>query len=479
MQIAQRLQLSSKQLFAAVSVLLVAAVALATSFSQAMFFRQAIIERESRIIDDVVDALAIGGPPIQLSQTGFLDPRSQVELEGRFRPLKNLPGVELIKVFNRNHSIVWSNDSSLIGTQRTSHPTDLQRALEGEIRTKFSHLEQIIYAVLHLPETEPLIEFYVPFSWTAAQPTIGNVDGAVALYRSPKELNRTIFHGLLWLWLVTAVGGTVLVLTVYTLFKSAYSRQRAVELEFARFTKEQDRIIQVEKLSAIGQMVTEIAHQLNNPLVGVVNLAGLAEREIDKPERVRALLREVQSAGKMCRDFVQRMLDLNAAARSQPKPTDMVQLIRETVAFFRQSFGKGPQVELELPGEPIVINIDPVLLRHALFNLLHNAAQADPSGTTTVSLTKTERGGVAGCEVAVSDCGEGISAAAADKLFVPFFTTRSGGTGLGLPVAQQIVLKHGGLLQAANRTGGGAIFTMWLPFRDETRSLGNKPITAP
>ncbi len=460
-----RFNLTPKQLFIAVALVLGVAIGVATSVSQASFFRQAIIERESRIIDDVVEATALGASGISWDRADYRDAAVQKELTSRFSLLQNLPGVVLIKVFNRDRTIIWSNDPTLIGTQKTAHPDELQLAFNGEVRTEFSHVEQIIYAVLHIPDSEPLIEFYLPFAWPMVHDSNYPVDGVVALYRSPKELNQTIFHGLLWLWFVTAVGGAILLFAIFRLYKIVYNRQRQVELEFARFAKEQGRIIQLEKLSATGQMVTEIAHQLNNPLVGVINLAALAERELGNPDRVKELLQDVQNAGKLCRDFVQRMLRLNAAAQSQPKPTDLVALINETVTFFQESFGKGPEIQLELPNSQTVIEVDPILIRHALFNLLHNAAQADPNGSVKVSLMTAEQAGITGCLLSVSDCGEGITEAVVDKLFTPFFTTRSGGTGLGLPVAQQIVLKHGGTLQAENRPEGGARFTIWLPFR--------------
>jgi signal transduction histidine kinase len=141
----------------------------------------------------------------------------------------------------------------------------------------------------------------------------------------------------------------------------------------------------------------------------------------------------------------------------------MAKIVEDTVAFFRQTLGKGPDIELKLPESEIVADIDPVLLRHALFNLLNNAAQSDPHGVVTVSLSRQARGDVPGCLLLVEDRGEGIPAAISGKLFTPFFTTRPNGTGLGLPVAQQIVLHHGGVLVAGNRPDGGAAFSIWLP----------------
>jgi signal transduction histidine kinase len=467
-----RFHLTAKQIFAIVSLVLISVIGVTTSVSEAAFFSRAIIERESKIIDELVDAIAVGTDTARPDMVNFSNATMQKEFSRRFSLLKNLPGVVQIKVFNRDHAIVWSDNPALIGTKQTRHPESLDHAFKREIRTEYSQLDQVISA-LRPQSPESLIEFYVPFSWQGIDNLAAPVDGVVALYRSPKELNATILNGLLLLWLVTFVGGSILFIAIYTLYRSIYNRQQSAELKFAELSKEQERIVQIEKLSAVGQMVTEIAHQLNNPLVGVVNLAALAEREVDNPERLRVLLRDVQNAGKHCRDFVQRMLKLNATARSEPKPTDLVELTRETVALFKQSFGKCSGVILELPSNPLVLEVDPVLLRHALFNLLHNAAQADPGGQPVVSLSLSERKGVVGCLLTVGDLGEGINPKVAAKLFTPFFTTRTGGTGLGLFVAQQIVVRHGGNLTAENRPDRGARFSIWLPLHSHRSAIPN------
>jgi signal transduction histidine kinase len=463
-----------KQVFAIVSLAMIVVIGVTTSVSQGLFFRHAIIERESRIIGDIVHAAAAdneGGAP---DMDRRFDPEVRKELARRFGLLKKLPGVHRVKVFDRSGTIAWSDKPALIGTNKTRHPLDLRLAQAGEARAVDSRIESEAATV---SAHEPLIEFYVPFSWTGAGSGGNPVDGVVAIYRSPRDLNLTILSGRQLLWLVTAIGGAVLFFAMFALYRSVYNRHREAESALARFTQEHERIIQIEKLSAVGQMVTEIAHQLNNPLVGVINLAALAEREESNSPRVRELLQGVQQAGHHCRDFVQRMLRLNAAARSEPKPTDIVELIRETVTLFAQSSGTHPEIVLDLPPVALIIEVDPVLMRHALFNLLSNAAQADPNGRTTVSAAPAAQGGDEGCAIAVTDCGDGIDPKVAAKLFTPFFTTRPGGTGLGLLVAQQIVLKHRGQLRAETAPAGGARFAIWLPRQLRSlREYGKPPV---
>lgn len=270
------------------------------------------------------------------------------------------------------------------------------------------------------------------------------------------------------------VGGIVFAI-VYAILgrvERDYRRQREIELQLSRVNTEHQKIVQIEKLSAMGLMVGEIAHQLNNPLAGVVNMAQLAGREIDDPERTRELLAEIGKAGKDCHAFVTRMLDFTKLSNFDRKPTDLNGLIKETVVLFQGSAGADSKVVSELPEDTLVLDVDPVLIRHALFNLLSNAGQANPpGGTITISLSAGERadGHDPGWRLLVGDEGPGLPADALDKIFTPFFTTRAEGTGLGLPVVQHVAILHEGEISAANAEGGGAQFALWLP---DTRTPG-------
>jgi signal transduction histidine kinase len=248
-----------------------------------------------------------------------------------------------------------------------------------------------------------------------------------------------------------------------------YRRQHELEHRLLRLDTEHQRILQLEKLSALGTMVGSIAHQLNNPLVGVVNMAQLAEREADDPARARELLGEIRRAGEDCRGFVRRMLEFSKVSCFESKPTPMAALIEETVLMFRQTEERHLPVNVELPAEPPVLNVDPILIRHALFNLLVNAAQATPTTAANTGLTirleplADPASGTPGWSLAVIDQGRGIAPEAMDKIFVPFFTTRADGTGLGLPVVLHVALLHDGYVTATNRPEGGAQFAVWLP----------------
>ncbi len=462
-----RLRMTPPQMFAGISLLLIAVVLVVSDVTQSTFFRQAIVKRESVIVRDMVKAIIhdedLDNEITPADINSYTEATARKHFEHTFRVLKALTGVVRIKVFNPDRMIIWSDASNLIGSYLTGNPQDLDLALDGEVRAVFDPLGHGI-PIEELPQF-PLIEFYVPFTLKNRDAASGKVSGVLAIYRSAQGINETIQYGLYLLWSITGLTGGILFFALYRLFRSVYYNQRAAEMQFAKLSDEHDRMMQVEKLSAMGQMVSEIAHQLNNPLVGVINLTELAERELGTPPRVKELLGEVRRAGLHCHGFVQRMLLVNKATRSEPQPTDMNRLVRDTITFFHQSLGGHPAVIFEESDQHASMTVDPVLIRNALFNLIHNAAQADPIGPVVVSLAPDEQDGVPGCRLTVSDNGAGLTSEAKSKLFTPFFTTRPGGTGLGLSIARHIAVQHGGSIHAENKPGGGAHFTIWLPER--------------
>ena len=245
-----------------------------------------------------------------------------------------------------------------------------------------------------------------------------------------------------------------------------YQRQHELELQVLRMDADHQRLLQVEKLSALGTMVGGVAHQLNNPLVGVVNMSQLAARTQGNPPQTQNLLAEIRRAGEDCRAFVQRMLEFSKVSSFVSKPTPMGPLIEETVLMFRQAENRRHPLEVRLPAADVVLDVDPLLIRHALFNLLLNASQAvsgDEPIVIALERTTDPVGNVARWTLSVTNQGLPIPPDVMKHVFEPFFTTRSDGTGLGLPVVQHVALLHGGQVTATSEPGHGTRFAISLP----------------
>jgi signal transduction histidine kinase len=457
------MQLTDPQRFTLVSVIIVATVMIATGIAAPPFYREAMTERETAVMQDMIDIITHEEEAeINLSASdliNYTESAARARLEEGFRSLTRLPGFFRIKVFGPDRKIAWSDAAELIGTAQTHNPEAVARAFTENKPSTFN-------PALPGPNPENLIEFYIPFRLGAASEP---VSGVVSLYRSSGPIDAAIQQGVLLLWALFGLGGLIMYAALYSLFQAVHRGRAEISSKFAMLSSEHERVIQMEKLSAMGQMVSEIAHQLNNPLVGVINLAELAEREIGNQARVKELLGEVRSAGERCRVYVQRVLQLSQLTRSERQLTDINQLARDTVAFFQQSLGSHRSVSIEVPAEALISDVDENLIRNALFNLIHNASQVDANGTVVVSVAPEQRDGGSGFSLTVTDSGPGFPPESVNKLFEPFFTTRLGGTGLGLSIAQHIAILHGGTISAKNRPEGGASFTIWIPATEATR----------
>lgn len=457
----RRLKSTPPRIFALVSLVLIAVMVAVTGYTQSRFFAEELIQHEAVVVREMV--LFLAREELQAEDfDNYMSASSQLHFERSFSILKNITGVIRIKLYNAESTVIWSDVKEMVGENKPRTKERIARMWAGTPSAIFDPYNPPSHLQYPLPHTK-LIEFFVPITVKKSGGAGGEIKGLVEVYRSADDLISTLRHGMLLLWLVIAAGGAVLFFALFRLFNSVYRRQREAESQFQRLTTDHERIVQMEKLSAMGRMVSEIAHQINNPLVGVINLAQLAEREIDKPERTRELLGDIRKAGEHCRNFVQRMLRFNQLARSEPQPTEMNGLVHDTIGFFTQSAAAGPHVDLVTTGKEVVLPVDPVLLRHALFNLINNAAQSDPNGTIRISISAEPHEGIDGWAIAVTDHGSGLSPEVMKHLFTPFYTTRQNGIGLGLSVAQHIVSQHGGQLYAKNNPEGGARFVIWLP----------------
>jgi two-component system NtrC family sensor kinase len=251
----------------------------------------------------------------------------------------------------------------------------------------------------------------------------------------------------------------------------------------------QAQLLQAEKLSAIGQLVAGVAHELNNPLTSVIGYAQLLEDElsdVERPEDLRPAselaqdLRRIAEESERAARIVRNLL---AFARRQPAarvPQDLTDLISRVLSL-RSYDLRVNDVELCTqfePGLPQVV-ADGTQLQQALLNLILNAEQAmrgRPIRRLTVGARHDED--AAAVELFVGDTGHGIDEANLSKIFDPFFTTREvgEGTGLGLSICYGIVRDHGGQISVTSKVQVGTTFSLLLPARARDVATGGNEI---
>lgn len=220
-----------------------------------------------------------------------------------------------------------------------------------------------------------------------------------------------------------------------------------------------------ENLAALGEMSAGIAHEFKNALATISGYAQLIRNDAgarDAAECAAQILDQTRSLSHLVTEFLRfaRPLELSS---EEVGVKGLVDRVVEEIG------GALPEVSIRSEGEFAEISGDAGLLRQALLNLARNAAEAARAnggrGEVLLSGKLEERGEQRWQRIAVRDNGPGIPPGDLDKLFVPFFTTKTEGTGLGLAVVQKIALQHGGRVEARNQPAGGAEFLLWLPLR--------------
>ena len=224
------------------------------------------------------------------------------------------------------------------------------------------------------------------------------------------------------------------------------------------------RLIQSERLAAIGRMAAHVTHEVRNPLSSIgLNVEMLGDELATTNVEAKALMHAIQGEIDRLTAITEEYLRLARLPQPRLEPEDVTELLRSIAHFVQVDFERrGVELIVELGKVPLVA-VDEAQFRQAMLNLLRNAAESMPDGgqVHVRARSVSPRDGV---EVVVEDRGEGIPAERRERIFDLFFTTKEHGTGLGLPLTQQIVVAHGGEIRCEVAPGGrGTRFEIWLP----------------
>jgi two-component system NtrC family sensor kinase len=224
-------------------------------------------------------------------------------------------------------------------------------------------------------------------------------------------------------------------------------------------------VLQQEKLAAIGTLVSGVAHELNNPLAGVMAFSQLLLATDISPEQKQAA-ETIQNEGRRAAKIVNNLLTFARQHPPERSPVNINQVLRDTVALRRYAMQAAQvHVEMQLDDGLPPTWADPTQLQQVFLNLITNAEQAvlQNAGGKRVQVRSARAGAM--LLVSIGDNGPGIPDDQRDRIFNPFFTTKpvGQGTGLGLSLTDGIVREHGGRIRVESAVGAGATFIVELP----------------
>lgn len=220
----------------------------------------------------------------------------------------------------------------------------------------------------------------------------------------------------------------------------------------------QEQVELRERLTALGEMSAGIAHELRNPMAVISGYLNLLSKKTDPSSQsvIRDITREIDGMNRIIGD----MLTFARPAALNRVSVNLREMLETCLANALQASGPACSVKTLLDVGDIRVTVDEVLMRQAFTNLFQNATDAMPQGGT---LTVDAKTGPRLLTVRVADTGTGIPRDALKKIFLPFFTTKDTGVGLGLALVHKIILSHGGRIEVESTEGKGSVFTVQLP----------------
>ena len=259
-------------------------------------------------------------------------------------------------------------------------------------------------------------------------------------------------------------GGAVISQTDITDWKHAELEAQRTREELAHFTR----------VSTMGALAASLAHELNQPLTGILSNAQAARRFLEGKspdlDEIRAILADIVADDKRAGEVIERLRELLRKGGSQPERLDLNGLVRDVVKLLgSDALIRNVQIQIQHSPDAPAVAGDRIQLQQVVLNLLVNAMDAmtdcpREDRVVTVEMAMIEAGGVA-C-VSVRDAGTGFDPSKHDQIFEPFYTTKPQGMGMGLSISRSIVEAHAGRIWATNNEGPGATFHFILPLAE-------------
>jgi two-component system, NtrC family, sensor kinase len=247
----------------------------------------------------------------------------------------------------------------------------------------------------------------------------------------------------------------------------------------------QKKLLQTDRLASLGQLSASVAHEINNPISGVLNLSMLLQRMLkddgippNRIEEFRKYLGQVTNETSRVGRIVSDLLAFSRRSKPQRSPADLSRIVRTTLSLVQHKMKlSNVAVDARLADDLPAVPCDSSQIQQVVLNLLLNAAEATQSKAERLVIVSTARA-EEGVALTVSDNGEGIPAENLAKIFDPFFTTKpeGKGVGLGLAVSYGIIQAHGGEIEVKSTVGQGTTFSVTLPLEPHPQAAGPPPL---
>lgn len=270
---------------------------------------------------------------------------------------------------------------------------------------------------------------------------------------------------------------TVLILLLFDITALYAQLARAIATERRererRLAEAEAMLSHLSRVSDLGQVVTTLIHEINQPLAAIGNYLSALQRLVamGDAEKVTTTIDKTIGQSERARDIVRRLRDFVAKREIERQPESLATTVEEAIAVAQATGGRtGIEIEVALEPRAAMVIIDRLQIEQVLVNLIRNAGEAMAASPRRRLTIRSCPSGEDKIELSIADTGPGLPAELRDRLFQPFVTTKATGMGVGLSICRFIVEAHGERLQVADNPGGGTIFRFTLPLALGTRA---------
>lgn len=439
---------SLRRRFALTSLVVIVGIALGLGWLLSQMLTDRMLRREGEVSMEFIRNLLVTDRSADFLQRPG-DPVLVQRFMGSMEHLSSMTEPVRANAFGADGRVLWSTDRSLIG-RRDADNEELKEALRGDLVVHSGTLgathEKQEHAGLS-QQTHYYVESYIP---VLASEGSGRVIGVIELYKVPVQLSAAIREAVLQLWLACAGSAAVLFLALNGVVRSA---DRVMREQQARLTESQ-------ALASAVELAGAVAHNLRNPLASIRTAAemmdGASAAQAEQAEHRDDIIASVDRANR----WITELVRVSQASQLPLEPVATLPMWRDCLQELQPEMNRqGVRWELQ-PGEAPTVRAHPAMLRQILLSVLANAIEAMPDGGPLAIGWRAEHGQLA---MMVDDAGTGISEQARKALFRPFFSTKSGGLGIGLALARRTLAQWNGLIDLQSRNGSGSRVTITLP----------------
>lgn len=434
--------------FALTSLGVILGIALGLGWLLSSIMTERMLRREGQVSMDFIQNLLV------TDRSGdFLSNPTDPELKRRFLEsmahLATMTEPVRANAFSAQGRVVWSTDSGLIGHQDQDND-ELDEALTGKLVVHSGTLDRLTSDksehVGLAAQTRYYVESYIP----VVDPLTRKVLGVIELYKVPLLLNASIRAALIELWVACAVSALVLFVGLNGVIRRADNVMR----------EQHARLSESQALSSAVELAGAVAHNLRNPLASIrASAEMLGSGAVDPaecPEHCDDIMGSVDRANR----WITELVRVSQATQLPLEPVATAAMWRDCVQELQTEMDRcGVVWELQAGAAPAVI-AHPAMLRQILLSVLANAIEAMPGGgSMAIGWVVAD----SQLHMAVTDTGVGVTEDTRHALFRPFFSTKSGGLGIGLALARRTLTQWNGSIELRSEAGRGTRLTISLP----------------